>query len=162
MDLRTFQSQFSDESICRKFIEAIRWPAGRICPHCQHNSSTVIRANGTRPLRYQCTRCRRQFTVTTKTALHSTKLPLSTWLLSMYLISSSSKGIASTILAKLIGTTQPTAWKVGHTIRKMMDSSQSELPLLKGVIELDEAYVGGNPPYVPGVPKKRGKGTTKP
>jgi hypothetical protein len=100
--------------------------------------------------------------VTTKTALHSTKLPLSTWLLSMYLIANSSKGIASTVLAKLIGTTQPTAWKVGHTIRKMMESSHSDMPLLQGVIELDEAYVGGNPPYVPGVPKKRGKGTSKP
>ena len=162
MDLRTFQEQFSNESVCRQFIEAIRWPNGRICPHCGHTTSCIIRAKDRRPQRYFCQRCRRQFTVTTKTALHSTKLPLSTWLLSMYLIANSSKGIASTVLAKLIGTTQPTAWKVGHTIRKMMESSHSDMPLLQGVIELDEAYVGGNPPYVPGVPKKRGKGTSKP
>ena len=161
MDLKRFQKQFSDETVCRQFFEAIRWPTGRSCPHCGHDSSTVIRAAERRPMRYQCSRCRRQFTVTTKTALHSTKLPLSTWLLSMYLISSSSKGIASTVLSRLIGTTQPTAWKVGHTIRKMMDSSHSEFPLLQGIVELDEAYIGGNPPYVPGEPKKRGKGTSK-
>ena len=67
-------------------------------------------------------------------------------LVSMYLITSSSKGLASTVLARLIGTTQPIAWKVGHTVRKMMDSSHSDAPLLQGVVELDETYVGGKPP----------------
>jgi hypothetical protein len=79
----------------------------------------------------------------------------------MYLITSSSKGLASTVWARLIGTTQPTAWKIGHTVRKMMDSSHSDAPLLKGVVELDETYVGGKPPFIPGVQHKRGKGTSK-
>ena len=73
----------------------------------------------------------------------------------------SSKGLASTVLARLIGTTQPTAWKIGHTLRKMMDSSCSDALLLKGIVELDETYVGGKPARVPGVRHKRGKGTSK-
>lgn len=158
MHLNQFQKQFPDEETCRMFFESVRWPSRRICPHCGHNVSWVIRASGNRPLRYECTLCSKQFTVTTKTALHATKLPLSTWLLAMYLITSSSKGVASTVLSKLIGTTQPTAWKVGHTIRKMM---HADAPLLKGVVELDETYVGGKPPVTPGVQHKRGKGTSK-
>jgi len=79
----------------------------------------------------------------------------------MYLITSSSKGVASTVLSRLIGTTQPTAWKVGHTIRKMMSASHSDAPLLRGIVELDETYVGGKPPVIPGVHHKRGKGTSK-
>lgn len=161
MNLNQFKEQFSDEAICRTFIESIRWPLGRICPHCDHDRSWVIRATSQRPVRYECKQCTRQFTVTTKTALHATKLPLSTWLLAMYLICSSSKGIASTILAKLIGTTQATAWKVGHTIRNMMDSSHSDTALLNGVIELDETYIGGKPAKIDGVKHKRGKGTLK-
>jgi transposase-like protein len=161
MNLNQLRKQFPDEASCRQFFESVRWPSGRICPHCGHNGSWPIKANGKRPLRYECKRCSLQFTVTTKTALHSTKLPLWTWLLSMYLISSSSKGIASTVLAGLIGTTQPTAWKVGHTIRKMMDSSNSDAPLLQGIVELDEKYLGGKPPIVEGVVNKRGKGTAK-
>ena len=43
-----------------------------------------------------------------------------------------------------------------------MDSSHSDAPLLKGVVELDETYVGGKPPIEPGVQHKRGKGTSKP
>jgi transposase-like protein len=68
----------------------------------------------------------RQFTVTTKTPLHSTKLSLWKWLEAMYLIISSSKGISSVVLARWLGVTQPTAWKMGHAIRKMMNPNQSE------------------------------------
>jgi transposase-like protein len=161
MNLNQLKKQFPDERSCREFFEFIRWPSDRLCPHCGDDKSWLIKATAKRPQRYECARCRRQFTVTTKTALHSTKLPLWTWLLSMYLITSSSKGVASTVLAGLIGTTQPTAWKIGHVVRKMMDSAHSDAPLLKGVVELDETYVGGNPAMVPGVKHKRGKGTTK-
>ena len=161
MNLNQLREQFPNEATCRKFFENIRWPSGRICPHCGHGKSWVIEAAANRQKRYECSHCTRQFTVTTKTALHATKLPLSIWLLAMYLITSSSKGLASTVLARLIGTTQPTAWKLGHTVRKMMDSSHSDALLLKGVVELDETYVGGKPPFIPGVQHKRGQGTSK-
>jgi len=161
MNLNQLRNQFPNESACRQFFESIRWPSGRICPHCGHNKSWTIKSVVDRPQRYECSDCHRQFTVTTKTPLHSTKLSLWTWLLAMYLISTSSKGIASTILAGLIGTTQPTAWKIGHCIRKMMASSQEGSPLLQGIVELDEKYFGGKPPIVEGKPNKRGKGTSK-
>ena len=73
----------------------------------------------------------------------------------MYLIISSNKGVASKVLARLIGTTQPTAWKIGHTVRKMMDSSYSDTSLLKGILELGETFVGGKTAHVPGVRHKR-------
>ena len=161
MNLNQLRKQFPDEASCREFFETIRWPSGRICPHCGHNESWVIKANGKRKQRYECKHCSLQFTVTTKTALHSTKLPLWTWLLSMYLITSSSKGVASTVLSRLIGTTQATAWKIGHSIRKMMDSTHSDTLLLQGVVELDEKYFGGDPVRLPDVINKRGKGTSK-
>ena len=79
----------------------------------------------------------------------------------MYLIVSSSKGISSVVLARWLGVTQPTAWKMGHAIRKMMDPNQSDAGLLTGVVELDEMYVGGSPRPQAGVKHKRGKGTSK-
>ena len=77
--------------------------------------------------------------------MHSTKLDLWKWLQGIYLIMSSSKGISSVVLARMIGTTQPTAWKMGHAIRKLMDSDQFGATLLSGIVELDEMYVGGDP-----------------
>ena len=69
---------------------------------------------------YECSGCGKQFTITTKTPLHSTKLPLRTWLMAMYFMVNSSKGISSVYLAKWLGVRQKTAWKVGHAIRAMM------------------------------------------
>ena len=161
MNIEQLFKQFPDEETCRDFFESVRWPSGRICPHCESMGSWVIKGTSNRPRRYECKQCSRQFTVTTKTAFHSTKLSLKKWLQAMYLITSSSKGISSVVLSRLIGTTQSTAWKMGHTIRKMMNASQAIEPLLKGIVELDEIYIGSKPPTGPGIYNKRGKGTSK-
>jgi len=71
-----------------------------------------------------------------------TKLPLRTWILAMYLIASSSKGISALKLASWLGVDYKTAWYLGHRIRAMM---ATEALLLNGVVELDETYVGGKP-----------------
>jgi len=161
MNIDQLNAQFKDDTNCRRFFEAARWPAGRICPHCSFDISYAIKVKGPYVDRYECKRCKRHFTVTTKTALHSTKLPLRKWLQAMYLIISSSKGISSVVLARLIGVTQPTAWRMGHAIRKMMDPNRSDAGMLQGIVELDEKYVGGTPQRKPGVVHKRGKGTSK-
>ena len=161
MTIDQLNKQFPNEHVCRIFFEAARWPSGRMCPHCSCNVSYRVQIKGPHPDRYECKRCKRQFTVTTKTALHSTKLPLHKWLQAMYLIASSSKGISSVVMARLIGVTQPTAWRMGHAIRKMMDPARSDAPMLQGVVELDETYVGGDPQPIPDVIRKRGKGTSK-
>ena len=104
---------------------------------CQLNGKSV------RTGVYECYQCKRQFTITTKTPMHSTKLPLWKWLQAMYYIVNSSKGISSVILARWLGVTQTTAWKMGHAIRTMMDTGSEKTPLLDGIVELDEKYLGG-------------------
>jgi transposase-like protein len=161
MTINELQKQFPDEAACRRFFESMVWTSGRVCPHCGSTQSWAIRSESVRDGLYQCGGCHLQFTVTTKTPLHSTKLSLWKWLLAMYLMSSSSKGISSVVLAKLVGTTQKTAWKVGHAIRALMASVSAEAPLLQGTVELDEKYLGGAPRFQEGVKHKRGKGTSK-
>jgi hypothetical protein len=78
----------------------------------------------------------------------------------IYYIVNSSKGVSSVFLAKWIGVTQPTAWRVGHAVREMMDPAGNN-HLLSGVVELDQKYFGGKPKYRPGVVNKRGRGTSK-
>jgi hypothetical protein len=73
----------------------------------------------------------------------------------------SSKGISSVILAKWVGISQKSAWKLGHAVREMMDPGSEIVPMLSSVVELDEKYVGGKPRYQHGVKHKRGKGTDK-
>jgi transposase-like protein len=161
MNLNQFRNMFPDDAACRKYLEKVIWPSGRVCPHCGCLQSWRITGETTRPGLYECSACHGQFTVTTKTPLHSTKLPLQTWLLAMYFMINSSKGISSVFLAKWLGVNQKTAWKIGHAIRAMMAAHAGSVGLLSGVVELDEKYLGGKPRFKHGVKHPRGKGTRK-
>ena len=139
---------FSDEVRCRTLLEAMVWPAGRICPACGYRRSITLagRDRGeyrARPGLYQCSSgdCRFQFTVTTRTPLHSTKLPLSVWFRALWLILQSDKGLSSVRLAEAIGVSLPTAWRMGHALRLLV-ARQTQLA---GTIELDGFYMGGQP-----------------
>ncbi len=141
---------FADERRCRELLEQLAWPKGRICPFCGFRRSTLLvgRDSGhrARPGLYQCasSTCRHQFTVTTRTPLHATKLPLRVWLTAAWLILQSDKGLSSPKLAEALGVSQPTAWRLGHAVRLML---HQERPLA-GVVEADEIFVG-SPPDAP-------------
>jgi transposase-like protein len=161
MIIDQLREQIPDEASCRKFFEKLIWPTGRICPHCGHNKSYRLSGTTTRTGLYECAYCKGQFTVTTKTPMHSTKLPLWKWLLAIYFTLNSSKGISSVFMARLIGVHQSTAWKMGHSIRQMMQCWTAELPPLKGIIEMDEKFFGGKPRHHYGRRHKSGKATKK-
>jgi len=123
---------FGDEQQCRRLLETMVWPKGRICPACGYKSSIPIAGRDmgrrtARPELYQCSSgdCRFQFTVTTHTPLHSTKLPLSTWLKAVWLMLQSDKGLSSVRLAEALGVSQPTAWRMGHALRLMVASENA-------------------------------------
>jgi transposase-like protein len=161
MNTDQLRERFPDEKACRAFFESIIWHNGRFCPHCGFQRTYPISGETTRTGLYECGRCKGQFTVTTKTPMHSTKLALWKWLLAMYYIANSSKGISSVFLAKWIGVTQKTAWKLGHAVREMMNPGTTNQPALKSIVEFDEKYFGGKPRHKVGARFKRGKGTAK-
>jgi transposase-like protein len=138
---------FQDEEQCRRLLEQMVWPNGRLCPACRYRKSTTLTGRDCggkrRPGLYQCSNleCRHQFTVTTRTPLHATKLPLRIWLTAMWLILQSDKGISSIRLAEALGVSQPTAWRLGHAVRLMLKREGQ----LDGIVEADEFYIGGSP-----------------
>ena len=99
-----------------------------VCPRCgvMHRSSSL----STRPGQLTYLDCRHRYSITSGTALHNTKLPLRTWLIAMYLVSTSSKGISAMKLSEWLGVSYKTAWHLGHRIRAMM---AAEPTLLRGV-----------------------------
>lgn len=162
MTFNEFNGRFPDEESSRCYLEQVIWPEGRRCPHCGGVKSWPIKGDVVRRGLYECAKCCRQFTVTTKTPLHSTKLPLKTWLLALFCVTNSSKGVSSVYLAKWIGTTQKTAWRMGHTLRTLMSVQISAQDQLAGAVEVDETYVGGPPRSQRGVKHKRGRGSRNP
>jgi transposase-like protein len=145
--VRDMVRAFQDEDRCRRLLEAMVWPNGRICPACGYRRSIALtsheRGKRSRSGLYQCSSgaCRFQFTVTTRTPLHATKLPLRVWLSGLWLMLQSDKGISSIRLAEALGVSQPTAWRMGHALRLMVGREQA----LNGVVEIDGLYLGGKP-----------------
>lgn len=150
------------EEEARAEFEHIRWPNGPVCPHCE--SDNVIRipenaAKKVRPGLLQCRDCRKQFTVTSDTVMHRTRVPLKKWLMAFHLIASSKKGISALQLQRNLGlSSYQTAWHMAHRIRFAM---QSDGGMLSGTVEVDETYVGGKPRKGDPRPSKRGRGTRK-
>src|SRR5882724_4952456 len=126
---------FKSEEQCRDYLEQLRWPDGVCCPRCQSKSVSKIAERS----QYDCNECRYQFSVTSNNSLHDTHLPLWKWFLAVYLMCESKKGMSANQLKRTIGVSYKTAWYLSHRIRNAM---QDNTPL-NGVIEVDEAYVGG-------------------
>ena len=125
----------SEES-CRARLEELRWPEGVECPRC--DSKSIARMEDRH--QYQCRSCRYQFSVTAGTIFHDTHLPLWKWFLAVYLIVESKKGISDNQLKRMIGVTYKTAWYLSHRIRGALNEVDAQL--LKGIVEVDETFVG--------------------
>jgi transposase-like protein len=96
-----------------------------------------------------------------QTIFHNTKLDLQKWFLAISIILNAKKGIAARQLGRDLQVTKDTAWYMGMRIRKAMSH---DARLLKGIVEMDETYVGGKPRRFdrdPRNPLKRGRGTRK-
>ena len=129
--------RYHSEDSCRARLEELRWPDGVECPRCA--SKNVARMEDRH--QYQCRSCRYQFSVTAGTIFHDSHLPLWKWFLAVYLITESKKGISSNQLKRMLSVTYKTAWYLSHRIRAALNEVDAQL--LKGIVEVDETFVGG-------------------
>ena len=129
---------FSDEQVCIDHLRAIRWKNGAYCPHC--GSTTVYHFSDNRT--HKCGDCRQKFSIKVGTIFEDTKLPLSKWFMAIWMVTSHTKGIASTQLAKDLKITQKSAWFVLHRLRHAAKTKSFNKPL-EGIVEADETFVGG-------------------
>jgi transposase-like protein len=136
------------EDEAREMLEAIRWPDGAVCPHCGNGEAYKLTPKGetktkVRPGVYKCKTCRKQFTVTVGTIFADSHIKLTNWLMAIYLICSSKKGISAHQLHRTLGVTYKTSWFMAHRIRFAMTQEPLAGMLMTGTVEADETYIGG-------------------
>ncbi|MCH7792479.1 MAG: IS1595 family transposase [Planctomycetes bacterium] len=137
MNLVKLIEKFRSEEKCRAYLETLRWPDGPVCPRCGCcEGISQIHDRG----QFDCDSCRYQFSVTAGTMMHDTKLPLWKWFLAVYMIVESKKGISANQLKRTLNVAYRTAWYLCHRIRKALETPDG---LLKGIIEIDGTYIGG-------------------
>jgi ribosomal protein L37AE/L43A len=113
--------QFEDAETARRYLEEQAWPEGPVCPFCNSvDRSYMINGARTRPGLYSCADCRNRgkaghYTVTVKTAFHSTRVPLHKWLQ----VTAAVERMPATIheIGDAIGVTYKTAWRMRGIIR---------------------------------------------
>lgn len=147
---------FHDEAEAFKFVEAIIWPNGPVCPHCGgFERITAITPNPAKRIRFglkRCGQCKGQFTVRMGTIFEESKLPMTKWLQAIFLMTASKKGVSAHQLHRTLEITYKSAWFLAHRIREAMRSGElAPFGSTGGAVEVDETYIGREP----GKPVKR-------
>lgn len=136
--ISTFQlfALFPNQETARTYLESRLWPNGPRCPVCGLGERITVRKDGY----YRCNQCQEDFTVRTGTIFERSHIPLHKWIYAMYLVVTARKGVSSLQLSKEIGITQKSAWFMLHRLREACGGNFKKL---RGIIEIDETYVGG-------------------
>jgi transposase-like protein len=137
INLVTLVEKFNSEDACRSYLEELRWPDGVRCPRCESEKIARLQKRN----QFECSDCRYQFSVTSGTIFHDSHLPLWKWFAAIYLIGEAKKGISANQLKRTLGVSYKTAWYLCHRIRAAMSGEGA--PMLYGIVEADETYVGG-------------------
>src|SRR5690349_255120 len=137
MNLMKLIERFDSDDKCRLTLEKLRWPTGVRCIRCQ--SEKVFRADKRK--QFECGGCGYHFSVTAGTIFHDSHLPLRKWFIAIYLICESKKGVSALQLKRTLGVAYKTAWYLCHRIREAVKDADDKL--LRGIVEMDETYIGG-------------------
>jgi len=129
------QREFATQGKCERYLAKVRWQNGVTCPRCGSKDVTYMDSRN----KWQCS-CRYQFSVTAGTIFHKTHVGLPRWMVAVWLMCHSPKGVSSKQLQRTLGVTYKTAWYMAKRIRRAMRHDVFE-DLLCGIIEVDDAVV---------------------
>lgn len=138
------EKHFHNEEAAYRYVEAILWPEGPVCPHCGAMERVgKLKGKSTRTGVYKCYECRKPFTVKVGTVFESSHVPLRHWLQAIFLMAASKKGVSANQLHRTLGCTLKTAWFLAHRIREAMRSGDlSPFGSNGGAVEIDETFIG--------------------
>ena len=135
-----FLAQYGTEAKCYRALYRARWPQGFRCPDCAHRARSRFRREGR--MYYQCRACRHQTTLVSGTLFEGTKLPLQTWFIALYLLTSAKTNLSALALKRHLGVRYRTAWRLKHKVMQAM-AEREEPRQLEGFVQVDDAYLGG-------------------
>jgi transposase-like protein len=154
LTLKKLTETIVDDASARRLLESIRWPDGPVCPHCgeiDNAGRLKPRQDSKQPCRlglWKCYGCLEQFSVTVGTVFEDSHIGLHKWLLAAYMLCVSKKGMSAHQFHRMMEIPYKTVWFMFHRLRFVM-TQHPFMEKLRGVVEIDETYVG---------PKERGTG----
>lgn len=157
LTLSKLPKYLADEASAWELLERLRWPNGEVvCPHCgvvstdhyfiKSRSGERKTPKGTLTFRrlWRCRDCKQQFSVLVGTIFESSKVPVSKWLMALWLMAAGKNGISSLELQRHLEVSYQTAWHMTHRLREAMTREPLHA-LWTGTVVSDETWVGGSP-----------------
>jgi transposase-like protein len=150
INLVLLAKEYSNERKARKLFESLRWPNGKpICPHCRNDGEAkpiytlTSKPDSQHKIRagvYCCGACRKKFTATVGTSFADSHVPISKWLMAIFILCSSKKSVSALQLSRMLKTTYKTAWFIAMRVRHAMATDMETVKPLQNTVEADETY----------------------
>jgi hypothetical protein len=157
MNLIEFLDKFPDEKSCKNHFVEHRMIKGVICKKCQHDKYYWLQNKD----QFECKKCKFRTTLRSGTLLQSSKLSYRYWYIAIHLMTATKKGFSAHEVRRQLGHKRyEPIWAMMKKIRIYMGLSE-EHNLLKGMIELDDAYMSTYTSKKDKLELKRGKGSQK-
>ena len=146
--VRDFFKRFPDDDACLAHIMDVRYGMRHVCRKCGKEATFHKLTNRKA---YECAACGDHLYPCAGTIFQDSRTSLQVWFYAIFLFVTTRHGVSGKELQRQLGVTYKTAWRMGQQIRQLMEQADG-FEMLKGHVELDEAYVGGHRPG------KRGRG----
>jgi len=148
-----FNRYFQREEDCYRYLSEVKWSSNEYC--CKRCGYTKY-GKGKKPYSRRCTKCNHDESPTANTMFDKCKFSLLIAFHIAFKISTKKKGMSSEELSEEFELRQMTCWEFKWKIQQAMQSS-GHYPL-KGVVHVDEFYIGGEEE---GGKRGRGKGNKR-
>ncbi len=125
LTLPEFLASYGTEEQCLDAPLQWRWPDGFVCPACGHDQCHRL---ARRDL-HQCNRCRRQTSVTARTLLASTKLPLTAWFYALYAVGKGGQASTSIELSRALQISYYAARRLRLNVLQLLNDAERPLAL---------------------------------
>lgn len=134
-----FGAWFESDADCLDYLDWLRWPEGFRCPKCGAEGWRMSDGE------WRCRSCKRETSATAGTIFDRTRTPLTVWFRVVWEFATSKDGVSALELQRTleIGSYQ-TAWAMLHRLRSVLVRPGRDR--LKGTVEVDESYFGGDEP----------------
>jgi hypothetical protein len=148
-----FNRMFQSDDDCYRYLSEIKWlSASYSCKRCGNTKY----GKGKKPYSRRCTKCNYDESPTAGTMFDKCKFSLLIAFHIAFKISTKKKGMSSEELSEEFEIRQKTCWEFKWKVQQAMKSS-GKYPL-KGIVHVDEFYVGGEED---GGKRGRGKGNKR-
>ena len=132
-----FVRRFPDDDACWKYLVDSRWPEGVTCPD-GHEAGFIH----TRKL-FQCSNGH-QFSVTSGTIMHRSRLPLRVWFWGAYLMTTHTPGLSAVQFARQLDLNPEPAYMLLQKLRAaMVNPERGKIGGASATVEADEAFLAG-------------------